>query len=181
MCENSINDKCQTWRRPAVCVRGKTHCQRIFHRNEHENFPHLVFTLLSLRFSRSLASCLCVFTTHWMDCAKMRRKNRKIIFSSQFSSFSVSGCFLVSVKLLWAPIVDSIYIKCFGRRKTWLLLSQLSIGGFMLHLSYHIDQWMEPRLDDGVPSKPNIDILTVNFLILFFFTATQGEWTSTSN
>ena len=26
-----------------------------------------------------------------------------------------------SVKLLWAPIVDSLYIRRFGRRKTWLV------------------------------------------------------------
>ena len=33
-----------------------------------------------------------------------------------------------SVKLLWAPIVDSIFIKKFGRRKTWLVPVQYFIG-----------------------------------------------------
>ena len=40
-----------------------------------------------------------------------------------------------SLKLLWAPIVDSIYLKSFGRRKTWLVPTQYLIGLFMLALS----------------------------------------------
>ena len=33
-----------------------------------------------------------------------------------------------SVKLLWAPIVDSCFIKSFGRRKSWLVPVQYLIG-----------------------------------------------------
>ena len=33
-----------------------------------------------------------------------------------------------SMKLLWAPIVDSVFIKKFGRRKSWLVPSQYLIG-----------------------------------------------------
>ena len=40
-----------------------------------------------------------------------------------------------SLKLLWAPIVDSAYFKSFGRRKTWLVPTQYLIGVFMLILS----------------------------------------------
>ncbi len=40
-----------------------------------------------------------------------------------------------SLKLLWAPMVDSVYIKTFGRRKTWLVPTQYLIGFFMLILS----------------------------------------------
>ena len=40
-----------------------------------------------------------------------------------------------SLKLLWAPIVDSVYLKSFGRRKTWLVPTQYLIGIFMLVLS----------------------------------------------
>ena len=40
-----------------------------------------------------------------------------------------------SLKLLWAPIVDSLYFKSLGRRKTWLVPTQYLIGIFMLALS----------------------------------------------
>jgi PAT family acetyl-CoA transporter-like MFS transporter 1 len=33
-----------------------------------------------------------------------------------------------SIKLLWAPIVDSVFISRFGRRKTWLVPIQYLIG-----------------------------------------------------
>ncbi len=41
-----------------------------------------------------------------------------------------------SLKLLWAPFVDSVYVKSFGRRKTWLVPTQYLIGFFMLVLSW---------------------------------------------
>ena len=37
-----------------------------------------------------------------------------------------------SLKLLWAPIVDSIYSKRIGRRKSWLIPVQYAIGIFMI-------------------------------------------------
>lgn len=40
-----------------------------------------------------------------------------------------------SIKLLWAPIVDTAYFSKFGRRKTWLVPVQYLIGIFMLVLS----------------------------------------------
>ena len=44
-----------------------------------------------------------------------------------------------SLKLLWAPIVDAVYLKRFGRRKTWLVSTQYLIGLVMIVLSYHIN------------------------------------------
>jgi len=32
------------------------------------------------------------------------------------------------LKLLWAPLVDALYVKKFGRRKSWLMPVQYSIG-----------------------------------------------------
>jgi PAT family acetyl-CoA transporter-like MFS transporter 1 len=37
-----------------------------------------------------------------------------------------------SLKLLWAPIVDTIFIKRVGRRKTWLIPVQFFMGIFMI-------------------------------------------------
>lgn len=73
-----------------------------------------------------------------------------------------------SLKLLWAPIVDSWYCSRFGRRKSWLIPTQYLIGVFMLILSCHVDQWL------GTDSiAPNIPILTTIFFALNFLAATQ--------
>lgn len=71
-----------------------------------------------------------------------------------------------SLKLLWAPIVDSLYWSKFGRRKSWLIPTQYLIGIFMLILSYHVHHWLEG-------SSPNVPILTLLFFSLNFLAATQ--------
>lgn len=40
-----------------------------------------------------------------------------------------------SVKLLWAPIVDSVFSRRVGRRKSWLIPTQYLIGLFIILLS----------------------------------------------
>ena len=41
-----------------------------------------------------------------------------------------------SVKLLWAPIVDSVFSRSVGRRKSWLIPTQYLIGLFIIMLSW---------------------------------------------
>ena len=53
-----------------------------------------------------------------------------------------------SMKLLWAPIVDALYLKRFGRRKTWLIPSQYAIAFVMIILSYTINDII------NVPDSP---------------------------
>jgi MFS transporter, PAT family, solute carrier family 33 (acetyl-CoA transportor), member 1 len=77
--------------------------------------------------------------------------------------------FLIIVKLLWAPIVDSIYFKKFGRRKTWLIPVQFLIGILMFSTA-NIAQ----KLIDQGQSKTDILILTIIFLIFNLLAATQG-------
>ena len=43
-----------------------------------------------------------------------------------------------SLKLLWAPIVDTVYVQRFGRRKTWLIPTQFAIGATMLLLGFQV-------------------------------------------
>ncbi|XP_029647152.1 acetyl-coenzyme A transporter 1 [Octopus sinensis] len=73
-----------------------------------------------------------------------------------------------SLKLLWAPIVDSIFISSLGRRKSWLVPSQYLISIFMIFLSYHITDYLG---DKSTP--PSIYFLTFCFFILNFLAATQ--------
>lgn len=70
-----------------------------------------------------------------------------------------------SVKLLWAPIVDSLYVASFGRRKTWLVPVQYLIGLTMLVLSFKVDQYLG--------DEPNVTVLTGMFFFLNFLAATQ--------
>ena len=74
-----------------------------------------------------------------------------------------------SVKLLWAPLVDALYSRSFGRRKSWLVPSQYVIGVVMLVLSYFVDDFM----GEGDQGPPSVRILTLVFFILFVCAATQ--------
>ena len=101
-----------------------------------------------------------------------------------------------SVKLLWAPVVDSLYWRWFGRRKSWLVPMQYISGLFMLFLSYYINYMLgmseeEIRRLNGLPplvkadnhtahisdneASPDIHIylLTICFFTLYFLAATQ--------
>nr|CAB3266228.1 acetyl-coenzyme A transporter 1 [Phallusia mammillata] len=84
--------------------------------------------------------------------------HQQAIFSFVFWPFSL--------KLLWAPIVDSTYFAKFGRRKSWLVPTQYCIGLVMLILSYGLDSILNT-------SNPNILHLTICFFILNFCAATQ--------
>uniref|UniRef100_A0A6G1SH95 Acetyl-coenzyme A transporter 1 n=1 Tax=Aceria tosichella TaxID=561515 RepID=A0A6G1SH95_9ACAR len=96
-------------------------------------------------------------------------QNRKVSYSEQALFSFVTWPF--SLKLLWAPIVDSVYWRKFGRRKSWLIPVQLGIGLFMLTLAQSINSLLT---DDPVTgTKPNIHLLTFIFLMLNFLAATQ--------
>ena len=60
-------------------------------------------------------------------------QNKKITYKQQAMFSFVYWPF--SLKLLWAPIVDAVFIQRMGRRKTWLVPIQYLIGIFMLLLS----------------------------------------------
>merc|ERR1719447_1071468 len=70
-----------------------------------------------------------------------------------------------SVKLLWAPIVDSLYVASFGRRKTWLVPVQYLIGVTMFVLSV--------KVEDYLGEHPDVTTLTAMFFFLNFLAATQ--------
>ncbi|XP_053566050.1 acetyl-coenzyme A transporter 1 [Bombina bombina] len=72
-----------------------------------------------------------------------------------------------SLKLVWAPLVDSLYIKKFGRRKSWLVPTQYILGLFMIGLSYKIDDLL------GGDHKPDMFALTATFFLFEFLAATQ--------
>ncbi|OXB73425.1 UNVERIFIED_CONTAM: hypothetical protein H355_015153 [Colinus virginianus] len=74
-----------------------------------------------------------------------------------------------SLKLLWAPLVDAVYVRRFGRRKSWLVPTQYMLGLFMIYLSTRVDV----LLGDGQGRGPDVVSLTVTFFLFEFLAATQ--------
>ncbi|XP_078695620.1 acetyl-coenzyme A transporter 1-like [Branchiostoma floridae x Branchiostoma belcheri] len=87
--------------------------------------------------------------------------HQQAVFSFVFWPFSV--------KLAWAPIVDAIYSKRMGRRKTWMVPSQYLIGIFMLFLSTKVNSLLGGDID----SPADVKTLTFFFFMLNFLAATQ--------
>ena len=63
----------------------------------------------------------------------MLLQTRKVAYKDQATFSLVFWPF--SMKLLWAPIVDTAYFSRFGRRKSWLVPVQYLMGIFLLILS----------------------------------------------
>lgn len=73
-----------------------------------------------------------------------------------------------SIRLLWAPLVDSCFSKKFGRRKSWIVPVQYVVGLTMITMSFYIDYWL-----GDAKTETNITMLILMFLILSFMSATQ--------
>ncbi|KAF8640470.1 hypothetical protein AX17_000133 [Amanita inopinata Kibby_2008] len=84
---------------------------------------------------------------------------------SQLATFALSS-YPYSLKLLWSPIVDSVFVTSIGRRKSWIIPMQLIVGSLMLYISLNVERLM----DD--PSN-NVAELTTVFTSLVLFSATQ--------
>ncbi|CAF2995276.1 unnamed protein product [Rotaria socialis] len=91
--------------------------------------------------------------------------SQQALFSFAFWPFSL--------KLLWAPIVDALYLKRFGRRKTWLIPIQYIIGFVMILLSYYINGILDESAPISTSHHPRIYFLTSIFFGLSFLAATQ--------
>lgn len=100
-------------------------------------------------------------------------QNRGVSFNEQ-AEFSLAF-WPFCMKLLWAPIVDSIFSKRFGKRKSWLIPTQILMGIVMLLMSTNIAKWIgqeNPTIDD-LEYDIDITALTIAFSILNFLAATQ--------
>lgn len=71
-----------------------------------------------------------------------------------------------SLKLLWSPIVDAIYSKTFGRRKSWIIPIQFTSSFVLLWLGAAIRPYMEN-------AEQNVGKITFFFFVLVFLCATQ--------
>ncbi|CAF0889574.1 unnamed protein product [Adineta steineri] len=69
-----------------------------------------------------------------------------------------------SLKLLWAPLIDVLYIRQLGRRQTWLLPIQIILGIMFIILSFYLEQLL---------TQLYITNLTIIFFFIILFIATQ--------
>ena len=88
--------------------------------------------------------------------------------STEQAIFSVIA-FPFAIKLLWAPLVDSIYSATFGRRKTWIVPMQALLGLMMIGGGARVDALLAPP--GGGPI--NVRALTALFLTFYALAATQ--------
>ncbi|GLE10120.1 hypothetical protein PINS_up022115 [Pythium insidiosum] len=91
----------------------------------------------------------------------------KVGYADQATFSLVSWPF--SLKLLWAPFVDSLYSRRIGRRKSWLIPVQLVCAALMIGGSFFISD----MLGEGEGQKPHVMALTIFFFVLYFMMATQ--------
>jgi MFS transporter, PAT family, solute carrier family 33 (acetyl-CoA transportor), member 1 len=69
-----------------------------------------------------------------------------------------------SLKLLWAPVLDVVYVARWGRRKTWLIPIQLLLATTLILLSFRLSTWIE---------QVQIKWLTWSFFFVYFLLASQ--------
>ncbi|KAJ3415066.1 hypothetical protein HDV05_005592 [Chytridiales sp. JEL 0842] len=84
---------------------------------------------------------------------------------SDIALFSLSS-YPYSLKLLWSPIVDSLYFKSVGRRKSWIVPIQAITGMCLIFLGMNIDNILS---SEHVP----VVLLASIFTALVFLCATQ--------
>jgi MFS transporter, PAT family, solute carrier family 33 (acetyl-CoA transportor), member 1 len=87
----------------------------------------------------------------------------------QIGIFSLS-IYPFSLKLLWSPIVDAIWSKRIGRRKSWILPIQTISGLSLIYLGGHIDNMM---IEAGKDSGSGVWNFTGWWFMLVFLSATQ--------
>ena len=69
-----------------------------------------------------------------------------------------------SIKLLWAPLIDVFYIRRLGRRRTWLLPTQLILGTTFIILSFYFESLLV---------QLRVIKLTIILFFVIFLIATQ--------
>jgi len=70
-----------------------------------------------------------------------------------------------SLKLLWSPLVDALFFKSVGQRKSWIIPTQILAGILLVQKSYYIDNW--------IANPAHIKFLTGIFFLLILLVATQ--------
>ncbi|KAL8824084.1 MAG: hypothetical protein Q9191_005315 [Dirinaria sp. TL-2023a] len=88
---------------------------------------------------------------------------------SQIGVFTLAS-YPYSLKLLWSPIVDAVWSRRVGRRKSWILPIQLCSGFGMLYLGSRVKEMLD---EAGKSDGSGIWNFTAWWFFLVFLCATQ--------
>ena len=88
---------------------------------------------------------------------------------SQIGVFSLAS-YPYSLKLLWSPIIDAVWHPKVGRRKSWLIPTQLLSGMGMIILSYYVEEML---LSAGDAGGSSLWAFAWYWFVLVFMAATQ--------
>lgn len=78
---------------------------------------------------------------------------REHLSYSQLGTFALSG-YPYSLKLLWSPIVDTVFLPSIGRRKSWIIPMQMVIGTLMFFISWNVQALLDKVRPYYEPSSP---------------------------
>ena len=93
---------------------------------------------------------------------------KKRLSYTQIGIFSLA-MYPYSLKLLWSPIVDAVWSRRLGRRKSWILPMQAISGLSMVYLGSHVDVMMAGAEE----SESAVWSFTAWWFLLVFLCATQ--------
>jgi MFS transporter, PAT family, solute carrier family 33 (acetyl-CoA transportor), member 1 len=93
------------------------------------------------------------------------------ILQERGASYGDQGVFSLaswpfSLKVLWAPVVDAVYVKSFGQRRTWVMPLQAIVGCTLLFLANALGELISA---DG----SDVKTLTWTFFWLYLLLASQ--------
>jgi hypothetical protein len=114
-------------RRESLLKTGITHNIQSSLRKDAKTIGLLMFLYFLQGLPMGLASGVSILLT-----------DKKVSYSDQ-STFSFVW-WPFSLKFIWAPLIDSIYVRRFGRRKSWLVSVQLLLGVVMFPLGSYCQE-----------------------------------------
>lgn len=93
------------------------------------------------------------------------------ILQERGATYAEQGAFSLaswpfSLKVLWAPIVDAVYVKRVGQRRTWVLPLQITVGCTLLALANALGRLISEEGSD-------VRTLTWTFFWLYLLLASQ--------
>ena len=89
---------------------------------------------------------------------------KKYLSYTELGIFSLAY-YPFSLKFLWSPMVDTMYIKWLGRRRTYVVILGFLSGLLMYFISFEIDEWIR--------NSEHVTTLTLTMFVVIFMYATQ--------
>ena len=104
-------------------------------------------------------------------CSYGYKCERQLHSSGKGATLSEQGIFSLaswpfSFKVLWAPLVDTYYVRSMGQRRSWILPLQVTVGLTLLFTARNLDWLIYHR-------EADIRALSAIFFLIYFLLASQ--------